>query len=460
MFIMSWYAQDSVSTLETRRDEWDRGDMGPIRERLGSAILLLTMPLLLMACGAQQAESPSALEGTPTLTPIAGAGGMVTLTRAASTRLGGTPTPDAGGVPIAADAPRLLQLTWQGYTRDEIQADGRVIDHQRTGVSTSEGQSYALLRAVWMDDRPTFARVWAWTHDNLQVRSDRLFGYLWGRRPDGRWTILSTDSATDADEDIALAMLFAAHRWHESGYLAEAQAIAQDIWRREVVTVQGVPYLTAGNWAPSYTTPGPALDPSYFAPYAYRLFARIDPARPWSRLVASSYDALNACSTMLLSAGRSVGLPPNWCALRAGTRTVVAIPRFATADDYGYDAFRAMWRAALDAIWNGDPRAKAYLNHSSFLRTQWRERGALTSYTHAGKAAGPEIPLFYGGDIGAFVVSDPAAAKVILLDKLLPLFHQSDGVAYWDQRYNYYEQNWVWFGVALASSRLPNLASP
>jgi len=360
----------------------------------------------------------------------------------------------------ARDIPRLLRLTWQGYKTDNIQSDGRVVDHGRAGVSTSEGQSYALLRAAWMDDRPAFARVWAWTRYNLQVRPDKLFGYLWGRRGDGRWTILDTASATDADEDIALALVFAARRWHDDTYLRQAGAIVQDIWRDEVVAVRGAPYLTAGSWAPAYTTPGPALNPSYFAPYAYRIFAGIDPTHQWPRLVDSSYRALAACSLAPLRSGGSVGLPPNWCAIRRATGTVAPITAIKRADVYGYDAFRVMWRVALDDLWNREPRAKAYLDGSAFLRRQWQRKGMLSAYTHTGAVVGePDAPLFYGADIGDFVVSDPTAARAITTRKLLPLFHQQDGVAYWDQRYSYYEQNWIWFGVAMVGDALPNLAS-
>lgn len=376
--------------------------------------------------------------------------------------------PTAITVRTFADIPRLLRLTWQGYERDFIQEDGRVVDHQRAGVTTSEGQSYALLRAAWMDDRPTFDRVWTWTRNNLQVRRDKLFSYLWGRRADGRWTILDPSSATDGDEDIALALLFAGRRWRAAGYQRQAALIAGDIWRDEVADVRGTPYLTAGSWAPSYTTPGPVIDPSYLAPYTYRLFARLDPTHPWSRLVASSYAVLTACSSAPLAASRSVGLPPNWCAIRRATGQVAPVPTIPRADAYGYDAFRTMWRIALDYLWNGEPRAKAYLAAATFLRGQWHRTGALTAYTHAGLTSGtPDVPLFYGGDLGAFVASDPAAAGAIVRRKLLPLFHQDARAAYWDQRYNYYEQNWIWyyeqnwiwFGLALADNRLPNLAA-
>jgi len=362
---------------------------------------------------------------------------------------------DAGGGEIA----RVLQATWQGYKADFIQGDGRVVDHQRAGVSTSEGQSYALLRAVWSDDQSAFATVWTWTSHNLRARSDKLFGYLWGRRVDGSWSILDRANATDGDEDIALALVFAARRWGDNAYLQEARAIISHIWRMDVASVDGAPYLTAGSWAPSYSTPGPALNPSYLAPYAYRIFAGIDSTHPWTKLVDSSYRILAQCSAAPLSGRVSEGLPPNWCALHRSTGRVAAVQTIDRADDYGYDAFRAPWRVALDYLWNGEPRARAYLAGISFLRQQWRRVGMFGAYSHAGAPSGaPDTPVFYAGALGDFVVTDPAAARAVVTHKLLPLLRHQAGVAYWDQRYSYYEQNWVWFGLALAANKLPDLA--
>lgn len=372
------------------------------------------------------------------------------------------PSP-AAPVPTTINAkmsaiPSLLRMTWRGYKADFIQGDGRVVDPQRNRVTTSEGQSYALLRAVWMDDRPTFDLVWDWTRHNLQVRPDKLFGYLWGKRRDGRWTNLDKSSATDADEDIALALIFAAHRWHAPAYQRQARDIVGDVWRQEVADVRGTPYLTAGNWGPSYDKPGPAINPSYFAPYAYRVFAHLDRSHPWMRVVDSSYRVLADCSSSPLGGRSSVDLPPNWCALDRATGAVTSAPALDRANLYGYDAFRAMWRVALDYRWNKEPRAKEYLTRSIFLRERWRQDGLLTAYSHSGAAEGPEILLFYGGDIGNFVVSAPAMVRAIMERKLLPAFRRQGNTAYWDQRYVYYEQNWIWFGVALAHGQLPNLA--
>lgn len=355
----------------------------------------------------------------------------------------------------------ILRTTWTGYKGDFIQGDGRVIDHTRLDVSTSEGESYALLRAAWMGDRPEFDLVLRWTHDNLQVRKDHLFGFLWGRHSDGTWSVLSQNTATDADEDIALALVFASKEWGDTSYLARARAVISDIWRYEVAHLHGKSYLAAGNWAPARSNPGPIVNPSYFAPYAYRIFAGIDPIHPWMQLVSTSYAVLRDCSAALLSGHASSGLPPNWCAIDRKTGQAVTAKGFPKADIYGYDAFRVMWRTALDYQWFHSSQARAYLNSSSFLRRQWHvSHQLLVQYDHNGHPLkGQKDPTFYGGDIGNFVVVAPSVARSIVRDKLLPLLRQQNGVSFWDQRYNYYEQNWVWLGVGLASGQLPNLAA-
>lgn len=357
-------------------------------------------------------------------------------------------------------AQAILAATWTGYKQDFIQGDGRVVDHMRGGVSTSEGQSYAMLRSAWMNDRSEFNLTWEWTQHNLQVRHDHLFGYLWGQQAHGNWGILSHDSATDADEDIALALLFAAHQWHDAQYRRDAVAVIRDIWAHEIAWVQGRPYLTAGNWAPRVASPGPVIDPSYLAPYAYRIFARVDPSHDWDQLIDTSYSVLAACTASRLGTSSSAGIPPDWCAIRRSTGAVTAAPQMSRPNIYGYDAFRVMWRVALDWEWNREPRAQSYLVGSDFLRRIWARNGALAAqYHHDGAPVNnSQDPTVYGGDIGNFVVANPRQAGAMVSRKFLPVLHRVGGVSYWDQRYNYYEQNWMWFGLALAAGKLHNLS--
>jgi endoglucanase len=371
---------------------------------------------------------------------------------------GGAPTsgPVAATTPVTP--PPLLLDAWAGYKHRFIQEDGRVVDPERGAATTSEGQSYAMLRSVWLDDRRTFDSTWDWTQRNLGDPARGRLGWLWGRGPDGGWRLLEATSATDADEDIALALIFAAHRWSPA-YRAPALVLLDRIWNEEVTQVGGRPYLTAGNWAPN-NPGGPVLNPSYFAPYAYRVFAAEDRSHPWAQLVASSYDALEACTDAPLE-GRAGRLPPNWCSLDpadASARPARGVDR---PNDYGYDAFRVMWRIALDARWYGEPRATAYLKSHDFLLQEWRRQGRLAAeYAHHGAVLNSaDDPTVYGGAVGSFAVADPAAAQEVRVRLEGTAAKDGDSGILLGRATNYYCQNWVWFGLALAYGSLGNLAA-
>jgi endo-1,4-beta-D-glucanase Y len=346
----------------------------------------------------------------------------------------------------------VLQEAWTGYKQGFIGPDGRVADPTRGGITTSEGQSYALLRAVWMNDRATFDQVWHWTSANLLSRGDGDFASLWGNG-----TVQDRNSASDADSDIALALLYAGTRFGASTYTDAGRAVLAGMWHADVVAIGGMNVLTAGNWASAQQSPGPVLNPSYFAPYAYRTFARADRGHPWLTLVDSTYTMLDRCTSATLGGKVSAGLPPNWCAIDRATGQLVSFPQITGSDNYGYDAFRVMWRVAVDARWNGEQRARDYLSRHDFLRARWAAAQRLDPvYAHDGTVvAGYDDPTVYGGDIGCFLDIDPAAATQVE-QRLLSSF-QAAAPAHFGDPGNYFEQNWAWFGLALASGLATNL---
>src|SRR5262249_4700483 len=182
----------------------------------------------------------------------------------------------------------MLTKTWASYKTRFI-SNGRVIEHDQTAQTTSEGQAYAMLQAVYMDDRDTFDALWQWTYINLR-RADGLLSWQYGKREDGTPGVRDVNSATDADQDAALALLFAAHRWNEPSYQQAAQHLIASIWQHETAEVKGRRVVVAGNWAAAMSQP--VVNPSYFAPYAYRIFAEVDPEHNWKALVGSTYDIL------------------------------------------------------------------------------------------------------------------------------------------------------------------------
>jgi endoglucanase len=366
---------------------------------------------------------------------------------------------------VVADEPRtasdqtVLNDLWRVYTATYLE-DGtsRTLDRQSDDVTTSEGQSYTMLRAVWMDDLTTFSDSWQWTKDILQ-RDDRLMAWKFGPLEDGSYGIQTgvggANTATDADVDIAYALLMAYSRWKEDTFLYDALPIIDSIWEREVVRIDGEPVLVANNL--ERDDPVRVLvNPSYFAPYAYRVFAKVDPDHDWTGLVDNSYALLQRLSTQPLDAGRSVGLPPDWVYLNRhdGEFSEVAEP---LTTDYGYDALRTPWRLALDARWNGEPRARQLLEQQSSLADRWTADGRLVAvYDRDGTpAADYEAPAMYGGAMGYLTVVRPDLAEQVYTEELLPLHDADTGDL--TEPLGYYDSNWVWFGMALYLDQLPDL---
>lgn len=300
-------------------------------------------------------------------------------------------------------------------------------------VVVSESASYALLRAIWAKDKDTYDRVWKWTKQNLQhseieyayywkdvnhyangwktkaelgIESDHLFAWRWGptiadRDGDGkaedgviyyRWSESTYqkgdhstwrdgwDAASDADQDIALSLIFADALWGSKkgdpiyDYAAEALKIVHDIWKKETYIHNEYRYFAGGDNIKD-------IEPGYLSPFTYRIFDDFDPEHNWMDVVYSSYRVFNLSSIAVLSdwkdkvgeihnqnpALRKIPPPPNlvpdWIYLDAEGDIIDAPTR--EEPEFGTDAFRTLWRIAVDYIWFKEPLAAEYLKENS-----------------------------------------------------------------------------------------------
>ena len=153
-------------------------------------------------------------------------------------------------------------------------------------------------------------------------------------------------------------------------------------------------------------------------------------------------------------------MPPDWVAINKTTGALSAPPANASSTqdtNFGYDALRTPFRLALDYEWYRDPRDLQLLQQMSFLSTQWQQNGALASiYGHDGSTVDQtEDPSMYGGTIGYFMFADQADAAAVYANKLQYLWDPDTDR--WKQILPYYDDNWVWFGIALYNHLLPNL---
>ncbi len=350
---------------------------------------------------------------------------------------------------------RILVSTWETYKNTFVKDDGDTVD-PANNTTTSEGQSYTMLRAVWMNDKQLFDKTWGFTKRNMQ-KDNNLIAWKWGKKPDGTMGIIDKSSAADGDEDIALALAFAGKRWNNPGYIIDSRTIMQAIWENEVKVVRSKPYLVAGDWAKPKSTA--IINPSYLAPSSYRIFAEIDKTHNWLSLVDTSYEVLNACTDSDLDKETSAGLAPNWCAVDSSGKIIKSPEKGLDSTEYSYDAFRTPWRIALDYQWFKEPRAKSYLTKNDFLRKEWANNKKISvAYTHDGKPwEDYESAGAYAANLASFVVTDKSAAKEIYETKVLNKLYEDKDGSYWEDSKSYYTQNWAWFGTALYNNDLPNL---
>jgi endoglucanase len=386
--------------------------------------------------------------------------------------------------PSKARLERVLTASWQSYCRHFIKSDGQVIIPEEGGGTISEAQAYALLRAVWANDATVFNQVYSWTYERLsrtRAHGDSLLAWRWGKLPDGSWGVLDANSATDGDLDYALALVLAAHKgWRAPpglpDYREEARRVQADILAKEVVALPaGELLLTPGNW--HELKPPYLVNPSYFSPAAYRLFASISgtpdrqrgdkpvgavrepPLQPdgevrnnasrWDRLRGDTYKLLGQL-TQGLEGQPGVGLFPDWCRVDAAGRLTPAPgkdPRF------GWEAVRLPFRVALDGLWFGEPQAGRLLQDKflPFFKGQWQTHGRLRAvYNFDGSpAVDYESPVLYAGVLaGALGAGDRDFAREMAL-KILSFYREDGGRAYFEAPDHYYANNWAWLGLAL-----------
>jgi endo-1,4-beta-D-glucanase Y/4-amino-4-deoxy-L-arabinose transferase-like glycosyltransferase len=338
------------------------------------------------------------------------------------------------------------------YIRKNFSSRGAYYDP--SGAVFSENQAYAMLRSVWMDDRAGFYQAWGWSRDNLLMENG-LMAWLW---QDGQ--VLDEQSATDADTDAALALLFAGKRWDDPALIEAGVQMVQAIRENTVVEVGGQPYLTAGEWATSRDLL--VLNPSYFSPYAYRVFNEVDPDQVWWDLIETSYRVIFESAENPLGKAESAGLPPDWIGLNRYTGELVAVDLDGIRDTtvYGYEAARTYWRVALDFQYTEDGRAAEFLELAGFLEGEISQKGYPSAvYSKDGQIL-EEPPSMVGiaGALAALLVLDPPAAHEFYVQQVkLPVTRYADRSISWGNPRDLYTQEWGWFAVGLYAEALPNL---
>jgi endo-1,4-beta-D-glucanase Y len=360
------------------------------------------------------------------------------------------PTANGCAKPAGATGKFLVDayLRWKSTFVTGTGSSTRVQRPENGNDTVSEGIGYGMLIAVIMGDRTLF---------------DGLWGYYQGNSVGGlmTWCIQNGGgscnpngggSATDADEDVAYALIQAGKQWPTGTYGAQAAPLIGQIWSGDIDATALLP-KGGSNYSDVNTRP---TNPSYFAPAYYRIFALIDTAagHNWTGVANKVYTALNATNNS--------GLWPAWCKTNC-----TAVGTNGGPDDmiYQYDAHRIPWRLSLDACWNGNASAKSLLsaNTSFFVgKSATAGLGSVSDiYTLGGTPNGDAKTnsMSAVASAGAGAMANPTAANQDFLNRayrfVLDANYTSDPAARMTA-YTYFNATVGLLGALTMSGNFPN----
>lgn len=310
-----------------------------------------------------------------------GSGGLASGSGGANFGSGGVIEGGSGGATTNVDRSYAHGFTPTGITDTELNAawsywkdnhvelcgtdSARVIWDEPT-QTVSEGIGYGMLGAVGMGDRELFDRFWTYYQANLD--SNGLMNWKRGGCDGSEPDANSNNAASDAELDAAMALIQAECRFEEASYGAAADDLIAKIYEHETTSSDsGMRLLKPGDVFGG----SDCLNPSYFAPAYYRVYAE-RPAQSsrkadWLKMADDSYVLLNRF------AHPETGLVPNWVDEEGNLNPEgpSGCNWYTDPSIYGTDAIRTPWRIAVDYLWYGTPEAKTFLDKiTDFVKVQ------------------------------------------------------------------------------------------
>lgn len=342
-----------------------------------------------------------------------------------------------------------VKAAFEKWKADTVTADGangflRVKRPKEPGLepnsTVSEGIAYGMLIAVYMNDQALFDGLWKYEQTCLNMNG-LMDWYILAdgktRGPNG------TGAASDADEDMAWALLMADRQWGGNGslgdsYLNIAKKLIDIVYRTEI---QDDKLLKPGDGWGDWNT----INPSYFAPSYYRVFAKATGNDKWNQVLDTSYEMLQKS---LNAASKNVdnGLVPAWCTSEGAPNGGVF--KEGSPTHYQYDSCRTPFRIGLDYCQNKEPRAQSYVAKTSQFFAGIGAKKIVDGYN----LDGTPNPASQSGQSAAFV--GPAAVGAMSSASYSPFLQEGyDGVATMQLLVggDYYDESWTVLSLLMMS---------
>ncbi len=369
----------------------------------------------------------------------------------------------------------VLTKTWEGMKHRMVDAYSIPFVHrpksEQPGDAVSEGIGYGMMAALYSNDQVYFNKIWNAAEDHMWA------GQFYNWRVDAGGAVIGTGAASDADEDIACMLVFADELvksgiWNSftgskgATYAQRATAMINNIWNLMVANGK---YLDPGSpWAK-----GAFVNPSYFAPAYYRVFAAYQPGQhDWTGLLDQCYRSYSA------SPGAALGLVPDWMTPDGQYSTdKLGYNAYAGGKFMYKDGIRVNWRIALDYLWFKESRAKAILDNAMrFVATPAKanffqmDGSEVTETFTLGNGASRKRTEHSHLTLGMWAPVALVSGNAAMADSFataLMAFHDANA-DYWgraqdanseDTLHNemYFDQFLAWFGAATISGVMVNV---
>jgi len=215
--------------------------------------------------------------------------------------------------------------------------------------TVSEGIGYGMLMMVYFSDKTTsyqseFDKLW--TYYKTHLNENGLMHWKIG----GFGGAVEQNGATDAELDVALALIMAYYQFGDTKYQTDATNLINKIWQHEMNS-DGL-HKPGDKWDND-------KNPSYVAPAAFELFKDLGNSANWTTALSRNYTFLKANQ----NSSTTAGLPSDW-ANSDGSPKKCTYCGYGPSDgkQYGQDAVRAPWRWATAKAWFGHADAGTLLD--------------------------------------------------------------------------------------------------
>ena len=253
-------------------------------------------------------------------------------------------------------AGRVVWSSQTGYYRNYCSDNSTTVPNMKTRACTvSEGIGYGMLLAYFNGDDDTFVRLWNYSRAYRAYANRRLMPWI---TQSFHWMEVDNSSATDADEDIATALILMYFKSGNAAFLQDALTFVNAIWDLEV---NPSTLLIYSGDEDLWKGANPVYNLSYFSPVALRLFAMVDPSHNWQGVLDAMYTYMQLVQSM------GTGVFPDWsdatgAAANPPNEAAGSGPGSWTWYTFNKESVRIPWRIAWDYYWYQDLRAATILN--------------------------------------------------------------------------------------------------